>query len=170
MVHWPVKLSSSHQNDPPLPARNLTLMAAALKPSMFYLPFSPRMRSWHLNSQAPEPISTESRNQVNSFFAAQRKSHFFETPRKSECVFLFSMIKVSHSTPTHPDTENFLPAADVKANQLNTRRGSEKHNWDAPGRLPTSHPAPYRPGNLAGHLHVGDGGGRGMSPAPPAGF
>lgn len=86
------------------------------------------MRSWHPNSQAPELISTESRNQVNSFFAAQRKSHFFEMPRKSECVFLFSMIKVSHSTPTHPDTENFLPAADVKANQLKTQRGSEKHN------------------------------------------
>lgn len=86
------------------------------------------MRSWHPNSQAPELISTESRNQVNSFSAAQRKSHFFEMPRKSECVFLFSMIKVSHSTPTHPDIENFLPAADVKANQLKIQRGSEKHN------------------------------------------
>lgn len=129
LICWPIKLNSSPQNHPQLPARSLTLMVAAWKPGMFYLPFfSPRMRSWHPNSQAPELISTESRNQVNSFFAAQRKSHFFETLRKSECVFLFSMIKVSHSTPTHPDTENFLPAADVKANQLKTQRGSEKHN------------------------------------------
>lgn len=128
LIRWPIKLNESPQNVPQLPARNLILIVAAQKPSVFYLPFFPRMRSWHPNSQAPELISTESRNQVNSFFAAQRKSHFFEMPRKSECVFLFSMIKVSHSTPTHPDTENFLPAADVKANQLKTRRGSEKHN------------------------------------------
>lgn len=127
-IHWPTQLNSYHQNDPQLPARKLTPMVAARKSRIFYLPFSPRIRSWHPNSHATQPISTASRSQVNSFFAAQRKSHFFETPRKSECVFLFSMIKVSHSTPTHPDTENFLPAADVKANQLKTLRASEKHN------------------------------------------